>query len=239
MNRWILFLAAALAASATVAAAREFPAVVEAEVQAVLAAEREGVLTRLTVDTGDRVNRGAEIAEVFHRHLVLRKELHQATREYLRVQVENLERLGDKGLTTQEELARARMELAVNGKEIGMVETEIQRSVVRAPFPGIVIAREVQPHEWVRPGQPVVEMYDPRRLRIVADIPADIAVGLKPGDAHAIFFPDLQAEVRGTLRVLSPRVDVRSNTIKIHWDVARGGERLFPGMKGVLKLGSE
>lgn len=239
MIRVLVWMAVWLAVPGLASAAEEFPAVVEAEVRAVLSAEREGVLTRLGVDAGDRVDRGGEIAEVFHRNLVLQKELREANRDYLRVQLENLERLRGRGMTTDEELARVRMELAVNDKEIRIVETDIGRSVIRSPFPGVVVTRISQPHEWVRPGDPVVELYDPRRLRFVADIPADIAVNLETGDVHEFFFPALQTELRGTLRVFVPQVDVRSNTVKIYWEVERRPERLIPGMKGVLKLGSE
>ncbi|MFP4350510.1 MAG: efflux RND transporter periplasmic adaptor subunit [Desulfococcaceae bacterium] len=219
----------------------QFPAVVEAEQRAVLSAEREGVLSELSVDTGRRVQKNERVAEVYHRDLILQKELREATREYLQIQVDNLTRLNSKGMVTDEEVARARMELEVNRKEINLVENQIERSRLHAPFAGIVMTRHIQPYEWVRPGQPVVELYHPLQLRIVSDIPSDLAVGLKKGQEHKFFFSDLQREVIGRLEVFSPQVDVRSNTIKILWSVKQGAEEpeLLPGMKGVLKLGTE
>lgn len=223
------------------ATAEQFPAVVEAEERAILSAEREGVLTELKVDTGDRVKKGDLIAGVFHRDLILQKELRSATREYLKVQVENLTKLSGKGMVADEELARAKMELAVNGKEISMVENQIERSRLHAPFSGMVVMRHIQPYEWVKPGQPVVELYDPRELRIVTDIPAELAVKLEKGQEHRFLFPDLQREIIAKLKVFSPQVDVRSNTMKILWIVSGTGDgpELLPGMKGVLKLGSQ
>lgn len=223
------------------AVAEQFPAVVEAEERAVLAAEREGVLSELRVGPGDSVKKGDILGGVFHKDLVLQKEVRLATREYLEIQVENLTKLSGRGMVTDEELAKAKMDLAVNGKEISLVENQIDRSRLRAPFSGVVVTRHVQPHEWVRPGQPVVEMYNPRELRIVCDIPADLAFRLREGEEHRFAFPDIQGEVAGRLAIFSPQVDVRSNTIKIYWSVPRGAEtaRLLPGMKGALKLGTE
>lgn len=220
-------------------AAETFPAVVEAEVRAVISAEREGVLTRLPVGAGDRIASGGVLAEVFHQDLILQKELHEATREYHQIQVENLDRLNARGMVTDEELAKARMDLEVNQKEIRMVENQIRRSTIRAPFGGVVIRREVEPHEWVRPGQPVVELYDPKALRIVADIPAELAFRLKEGDAHRFFFPDLNRELSATLRVFTPQVDVRSNTVKVFWSVPTGQRELLPGTKGVWRIDAE
>lgn len=220
------------------AGAEEFPVIVEAEEQAVISAEREGVLTALKVNTGDAVRRNGLMAVVYHQDLVLRKELYQANTEYLKTKVENISRLSEKGLSTDEELALARKELAVNGKEINIIESEISRSLIHAPFSGIIINREVQPHEWVKPGQPVVEMYDPNELRIVADIPSEIAVNMKKGQTDVLFFPALKREVTAELKVFTPHVDVRSNTIKIYWSVQETDD-LLPGMKGVLKLGKQ
>ena len=222
--------------------ADQFPVILEAKVKAVISAEREGVLNRLDVDAGDRVKKGGVMGVVFHKDLILRKQLSQATRKYLTFQVDNLEKLNAKGIATDEEVIRARMDLAVNGKEIEMIKDNIYRSRIRAPFSGIIVSRLIQPHEWVRPGQPIVEMYDPRQLRIVADIPFDMAVKLKSGQTHQFFFRDIEQEISGKLSVFSPQVDVRSNTVKIYWTVnipKKERVEVMPGMKGVLRLGSE
>jgi len=172
--------------------ADEFPVVVEAEVRAVLSAEQEGVLSSLNVDTGSRVKKGETLAVVFHNDLILKKEQNGYKREYLIKQVENLGKLNEKKLVTDEELARAKMELAVNEKESSIFDTYIEHSKIRSPFSGVVVTRHIQPHEWVKPGQPVVELYDPDKLKIVADIPSETALSFKPGESHILFFPDLK-----------------------------------------------
>lgn len=222
------------------ALADQFPAVVEARQRAVLSAQRAGVLSQLSADVGDLVKKDSEIAVVFHKELLLQMQKQQETRNYLRVLVENLEKLDQKGLTTLEEIAKARADLAVISKEIEIIKTEIGRSKIIAPFSGLVTVREVQQHEWVTPGQPVVEIYNPDKLRIVTDIPADIAFKLKVGESREIVFPDINKSINATLAVFSPQVDVRSNTIKVFWSVEPKDARdigLKHGMKGALNFG--
>lgn len=241
MKAWMVFFSLLLL-NVQAARAEQFPAVVEAERRAVLSAEREGVLSKLEVDVGDEIRQGGILAVVFHKDLALKKEQNEATQDYLTVLVENLKKLSEKGMVTDEELAKAEMDLAVNAKEIGIIETTIERSRIVAPFSGLVVMRHTQPHEWVRPGQPVVEVYDPGQLRIVTDIPSDIAVDMKERETNTLSFPDLNTEITATLEVFAPQVDVRSNTIKVYWSVnSKEGKRigLKPGMKGVIKLGSE
>ncbi len=225
-----------------IAYADQFPSVIEAESKAIIAAEREGILTEFNVDVGDRVKRGSPVATVFHKDVLLKKQEFEITRKYLLRQVDNLTKLNEKGMSTDDEKVKAETDLAVNAKEIDMLQNVIERSQVRAPFDGVVINRHIQPHEWVRPGQPLVEMYDPDRLRVVADIPSEIAVGLKAGRSDTFYFPDVKQDVRAKLKVSFPQVDVRSNTVKIYWVVdatERKKAHLVPGMKGVLKLGAE
>ncbi len=243
ITRWAVTAMVGLTLLASAAAAAEkYPVVVEAESRAVLAAELEGVLTYLEVDVGDAVKQGAVLAEVYHKDRLLNRERLTATRSYLRILVENLTRLNEKGLVTDEELAKAEMDLVVNAKEIEIVESQITRAQIRAPFSGTVVTRHIQPHEWVQPGQPVVEIYDPRKLRIVADIPADVAGSMKVGETQSLRFPDLGDSVTAKLAVFSPQVDVRSNTVKVFWSVRAGDARqvgLLPGMKGVLEHGAD
>jgi RND family efflux transporter MFP subunit len=222
--------------------AEQFPAVIEAESKAVVAAEREGVLMELHIDVGDRVKKGDLIATVFHKDMLIKKQQYEATRKFLTRMVENLTKLNEKGMATDDEKAKAEMDLAVNLKETEILQNMIDRSQVRAPFSGVIVNRQIQPHEWIRAGQPVSEMYDPDKLRIVADIPAEIAVGLKSGRTDTFYFPDVKQDVKAKFKLSFPQVDVRSNTVKIYWVVEpaeRKKAHLVPGMKGVLKLGSD
>lgn len=224
------------------ALAEQFPAVVEAKESAVLAAEREGTLTRLAVDVGDRVEKGTVLGMVFHQDLILTKEKAEATDKYLKILVENLRRLNSRGLVTDEELAKAEMDLVVNEKEIELVETDIRRSRLVAPFPGRVVKRHTQPHEWVQVGQPVIELYNPKELQIVTDLPTDLAFQQEAGDVLLMQFPDLNQQIEARLKIFSPKVDVRSNTIKVFWEIdSREGREigLKPGMKGFLELVNE
>ncbi len=242
MKQYLKLVFCLLSILTGVAYAEQFPAVIEAESKAIVAAEREGVLMELHIDVGDRVKKGDPLATVYHKDMLIKKQQYEATRKFLTRMVENLTKLNEKGMATDDEKAKAEMELAVNGKEIEILQQMIDRSQVRAPFSGVIVNRLIQAHEWIRSGQPVSEMYDPDKLRIVADIPSEIAVNLKTGRTDIFYFPDVKQDVKARFKLSFPQVDVRSNTVKIYWVVdpaERKKARLVPGMKGVLKLGSD
>ncbi len=236
----ILFLIGLLTASALYA--EQFPVVVEAEEMATVPAQRGGgVLTHLNVSVGDRVAKGDVLGVVFHKDMSLKKRELEAKKRYLETQLENLTRLNEKGMSTDIELAKAKTDLTVSRIGMQLADMQIGKSFIKAPFSGVIVTTHIRVHEWVS-GGPLVDMYNPEALRIVAGIPSEIAVTFKPGREDILFFPDIGQEVKATFKVLSPQVDVRSGTIKVYWTVSKGElkkARLLPGMKGVLKLGGD
>lgn len=220
-----------------------FPVVIEARDRAVLAAERAGVLDALNVFPGDRVAKGEVIATIANNDLHLKLKELQAKEKYYVFSVDNLCKLRDSGCASKEEVAKTSMERDVNAAQLDQIRNEILRTRIKAPFSGRVLERMIHAHEWVKPGQAVVEVYDPTHLLIMANIPAKVASSMKPGMQHTFDFHDQNVTVSGRLTVLVPQVDVRSNTVKVYWSVvgknARVRASLEPGMKGVVQIGSK
>ncbi|GBC59601.1 hypothetical protein DENIS_0540 [Desulfonema ishimotonii] len=215
---------------------KPYPVIFEAIHRAVLSAERAGVLKNLKYDTGSHLKKGAVIAQVDAGELALMKKRNTVALTHLEKQVGELISLNKRGLATNEELAKSRMNRDVTRTDIDIIKRQISTSSVRAPFGCVVVRRHIQPHEWVTAGQPVVEVVSLDKIRAVANIPAHIAVKLKKGDLHTFYVNDLDAEVSGTVMAVAPEVDERSNTAEVIWTVEKKKQDLLPGMKGEVRL---
>jgi len=213
-----------------------YPAIFEANQKAVLSAERSGVLTELKYDVGATVKKGAVIGRLDTAELGLKKKRAEMALKHLTVQVTELTSLKQRGLATNEDLAKAVMERDVTQTDVDLIKRQIADSLIVAPFNGVIVRRNVQPHEWVTAGQPVVDMVNLDDIRAVANIPAHIAVNLKPNAAHAFFVGDLNAEVEGTVLTVAPEVDERSNTVQVIWTMKKSDRQLLPGMKGEVRI---
>ncbi|QTA93627.1 efflux RND transporter periplasmic adaptor subunit [Desulfonema magnum] len=223
--------------SAPCASAQEtYPVIFEATQKAVLSAERSGVLTSLKVDAGSAVRKGAVIARVNVGDLDLQKKRSELSLRHLNVKVKNLERLLQRGLATDEELAEAKTQKDVTYTDIQIFKRQISKSQILAPFQCTVIRRHVQPHEWVTAGQPVVEVVAPGKLRAVANIPSRLAVKLEKGATHTFEVHDLEISVSGTVEAVVPEVDELSNTAQVIWNVEKSEKNLLSGMKGEVRI---
>jgi membrane fusion protein, multidrug efflux system len=213
-----------------------FPVVFEARQKAVLSAERAGALTSLKADVGDTVKKGAVIAQVDVGEAALRRKRGEVALQHLDEQIRELTQLNQRGLATNEEVQRVRMERDVTRADVEIFKRQIAQSTIRAPFAGMVVRRHVEAHEWVTAGQPVLDMVNLDRIRAIANLPAHIAVRFKKGDTHTLYVHDLDAELPGTVDAVAPEVDERSNTARVFWSVNAAGQRLLPGMKGEVRV---
>ncbi|MCP5142572.1 MAG: efflux RND transporter periplasmic adaptor subunit [Gammaproteobacteria bacterium] len=231
---WSLLWVGSLFLAGAVHAEQRFPVVIDVEERAILSAERDGVLIKLDVDVGDAVRKGAVLASVYTGDLAIKRRQAGAERDFLSGQLDNLSNLNKRGLATDEEVSKTRTELARADAEIDLLSAQIAHSLIRAPFDGVIVQRMVSAHEWVTAGKPVVEVLNPRKVRIVSNIPSDIVVGLQPGTTHKVWIPDLRAELTAMVRVTVPAVDEQSNTVGVIWDIVTLPQGLLTGMKGEI-----
>jgi RND family efflux transporter MFP subunit len=65
------------------------------------------------------------------------------------------------------------------------------------------------------PGKPLVELEGRAGLRCVADVPVELAGGLKPGAELAVRIETLAGPLTGTLAEISPAADPASRTVQV------------------------
>ena len=151
-----------------------------------LAAEIAAPLSRLTVEPGQRVAKGAVVAEMACHDYDLAMERAEAAWQASKarsrladLQQERAGKLAAEGFLSREaldirqaELDAARAEVAVNAAALKTARTDQGKCVLRAPFPAIVQERLAQVGEMLAPGTPVVALLDTSRIEVRAEVQA-------------------------------------------------------------------
>lgn len=172
------------------------PGTVVSRHDARLSAEVEGRLTSV-LDVGTPVERGDPLAAIEDTTLrLLNTELQaQVTRaearlRFLEGEERRFARLAEENLAavTQLEQTRsdrdvARGDLEVAKARLEQNENQLDRTVMRAPFDGIVVERLMKPGEWVTEGSNVVRLVDQQNLEVIARAPLDYYPFVQQGDA--------------------------------------------------------
>ena len=217
----------------------------------VVAAEVGGVVSKLLAREGDRVKRGAALAQLRQETLSLtlrsaKGQLEEA-RARLQLAVTDLERmegLFEESVASRQQLDSARSEWEAWGGRVVQLEAEaarlqhdLERSVVRAPFEGIVVREYTAVGEWMDAGGSVVELVDFNALELTVDVPELDFAGVSTGEAATIRFPALGGmEIVGQVRAIIPQADPQARTFPVKIDFANPEGRIGVGMLGNVQL---
>ncbi len=217
-----------------------YPVIVEAKKHAILSAQRDGALVLFNADVGDKVKESDFLGMIFHEDLTISKKKYEAGNVYWKDQVKDIGSLNTSGFASNSEIAKARLEEAISENEIEFVNSEIKKSKFYAPFAGIIVRRYVRQYEWVKKGEPVIELYNPNELYFITNLPSADVMKFDIGKSHDFFVSDINANIKGKLDVIEPTVDIHSNTIKTYWQISLSGneteKKLLPGMRGIMVL---
>ncbi len=123
----------------------------------------------------------------------------------------------------ESEIAEARAAVDRAAAERRIAASELERTVVRAPFPGVVTRRHVSPGAYARPGEPIVSLLDDRTMEVEADVPGERLAGLRPGQTVGLRVGDgsrLSSRVRAIIPSENPLTRTRPVRIALPPELA-------------------
>lgn len=214
--------------------------------RAVLSTKLMGSVTRVLVQEGDRVGRGALLAQVDARDIEAKRvqveasaSAAEAVYQDALTQATRFRALYADSAATRYQLDQAEMGLAraeaglgaarAAGAEVDAVGAYAE---LRAPFPGLITRRYADAGAFVAPGAPVVEVQRDDRLRIAVTVPPMVAAGLRAGQVvqAAIEGRDVSARIEGVFPAPAGAV------YTINAIVANPHGEFLPGSAATLRI---
>ncbi len=201
--------------------------------EADVAAEIEGILEGLNVRVGDRVQVGDPLATLDTRALSHQLAIEEANLksaeaerkkqsiEVQRAAQEEQRRLALSGLVSREEgeaaafrasSAKASLEAAEARSNqvqarIDEISDILSRSVLRAPFTGLISRRYLDPGSRTLVGTPVVRLVRLDDLMVRFAVPLEVAEDLEPGDSIRAELVNERSAWSGVVEQIAPEID--------------------------------
>jgi RND family efflux transporter MFP subunit len=221
--------------------------VIEAVRQSTLAAQIAGRIVALRVDVGDTVVKGQILARIDEREaaqVVASNEAQtaraQADLSNARANLERQRKLVEQKFVSQAALDKAQAEYdaataALAAARAGTSAATAAKSytLITAPFSGVIAERSVQLGEMAQPGRALFTMFDPKDLRVVANVPEDLIRRLRlRSDGASAEFPALARTVPAKRVTVLPAADARTHTKLVRLDLPEGPatKGAYPGM---------
>jgi membrane fusion protein, multidrug efflux system len=193
-----------------------------------------GVIDSLMAERGEVVRKDQPLATIDQREFRLDLRAAQETLNVSRADLKRAEELFKLSLTSQAELEQKRAHHELAQVEFERAQLVIDRSVVRAPFDGIVADRYAHVGEKVllEENKPLFKVVALEPLLARAYLPGTALTRVKPGQEVAVVAHELP-NVRSTGRIafVSPVLDPGSGSVQVVVNVRRDpGKLLRPGM---------
>jgi membrane fusion protein (multidrug efflux system) len=201
-------------------------------VQAVeLRSDEQGRVTALSFHEGQIVSRGAPLVRIDDAMLRAQAERADAERDLARQQLARVQRLRDQNAATPADLERAQAGARTASATLALLQLQIQRSTVRAPFAGVVGQRFVSVGDYVTTSTPLLTLQTIDPQRAVIEVPERHASALKLGQTvefNVAAEPGRPFVAR--VDFIDPVVQNANRTIMVKGLAPNPGRVLKPGM---------
>ena len=137
--------------------------------------------------------------------------------------------------TRADELALGAAEVAVQQAEVDRLDLVLKQHTAIAPFAGYVVAERTEVGQWVKAGDPVVELVDLDHVDVVIPVLEDFVGGVKVGATLSVSIPALGGTPFGGVVVgIVPQAAAGTRTIPVRIRVENKitdvGPQLIAGM---------
>jgi len=201
-----------------------------------------GVIDSIQAERGEIVHKGQPLATLDQREFRLDLKAAEETLAVSLADLKRYEELRRLNLTSEAEFEqkRSRYELAL--VELERAKLVIDRSVVRAPFDGVVADRYARVGEkfLLEESKPLFKIMALEPLLARAYLPASGLQSVKVGDEVTVEAADFpEAHSSGRVTFLSPVIDPGSGTVQVIVQVKRDPKKVLrPGMAVRITFGA-
>ncbi|NBX25883.1 MAG: efflux RND transporter periplasmic adaptor subunit [Planctomycetes bacterium] len=212
-----------------------------------------GTVRSVDVLEGQRVESGQPVAHLIDDEARIAVKLAEAAHAEAQARVDEMKdelarkaRLVESGAASAGEVARLRLRVqamdasvAASAAELELRRLQLDRTVVKAPAAGVVMARLAVPGMMVGTGEgkAIVELYDPARLQVRADVPLADAGRITIGDRAEIALDVLPGRVfRGEVIRMVHQADIAKNTVQAKVRIDEPAPELKPDMLARVKV---
>lgn len=227
----------------TSARERSWDGVVEAVNQATLSAQTAGRVLELPFDVNDYVEAGQVVVRFTDVEQVSAQRrasaaLNAAQADYTEAEsaFRRTEELVAKQLLAKAALdqARARRDAARASLEaaragVSAAGEQVDYTVIRSPYSGILVERHVEVGESVQPGQPLISGLSLQNLRLAVEVPQSDIAAIREYAEATVILPG-GGRIKAEEVIVFPYADPSTHSFKIRVELPEVETGLQPGM---------
>ena len=192
---------------------------VRAQLRAVIEAKVSGKIEAMLVVPGQPVTNDELLATLDAREIQARYDQAAAVRQQAESDLRRATDLLQQKTLSQSEFDAVQARFGVADAAAAEAGTLRSYTKISAPFSGVITRKDADVGDLAVPGKPLLEMEDPRHLRLEADVPEALVGNVKLGDMLPVRIGALETNLVGTVGEIAPSADPNSRTFLVKLDL--------------------
>ena len=205
---------------------------------ATLKAQVSGKIEAVLAKRGARVEKGQIIARIALNDLQYQLDRAKALLEQRELEYDGAKRLNKDGYQGKVQLSQAEAALASVKADIKRLELDIEYTVIKAPFDGVMNTRYVEQGDYVKDGDNIAMIADLDPLVVRAHVTEHQINNIYVDQAASILLIDKQS-ISGQVRYIASVADDATNTFKIEVALDNSDYQLKAGLSGEVSIALE
>lgn len=194
-----------------------------------LKSEVSGKITGLYFKEGKRVQKGDVLLQINDEE-IRAQLLKQHENQKLNESIENRQRkLLEKDAISQEEYDNALNRLNTTVADIKLLEAQLDKSRIIAPFSGVIGLRYISDGAYITPNTVIATLYNITPAKLEFAVPGRYSAQVRPGQKIRFTIESDDQDFYGEVYAIEPRIDPNTRTLKIRALADNSRGLLLPG----------
>ncbi|MBF8271037.1 MAG: hypothetical protein HW380_142 [Magnetococcales bacterium] len=202
-----------------------------------LSAEIAARIVKLPFREGDWFAKGDLLVELYCGIQLAKLNRAKAVLSAESAKAKVLGRLDQLNVTSKMEIVTAKAEEEKAQAEMVIIQTEIEGCRISAPFAGQLVTLPVREHQYVKSGEALVEILDPRVLELAFNMPSRWLQRLHKQDRLLVRIDETGKSYPARILTFGARIDAISQHVKVTGEIIGQFPELSPGMSGRILSG--
>jgi RND family efflux transporter MFP subunit len=171
-------------------------------------------------------------SEAFHKGQIASPELEQSQKD-LEMALIEAGRKKDEIMASSKNLTQCEI-------DVKLARMDLDKTIIRAPFDGIVTDLKISPNERLDAGRELFTLVDIGRIKVKAKVLESEIGKMKAGREVDLRFSAYPGKIfKGVVEAVSPVVNAEDRTCSVHIAVNNPSEELKPGMHAEVEIAAD
>ncbi len=201
-----------------------------------LATEASGIITQIYFDEGSRVQEGDLLLKINDSELQAQRQRAQFRLNLAEQREERQARLLERGGISQDDYDATLNEVNVLKSELRLIDAQIQKTELKAPFTGMLGLKYASPGAYITPSSRIASLQEVNPVKIDFSVPERYISKIRPGISINFTVQGVDSTFTGEVYAVEPRVDTETRTLQIRALSENDGNLLYPGAFANIEL---